>query len=112
MVREGPNCLPYHVRIPLLNKDNPTPDIYKRNGPSEFHITGSLKTWSIVDRIPEIKYRTLLTNGRYDEVDDACLQPFFDKLQKVKWARFAESSHLAHWEERDLYIKVVNEFLV
>jgi len=88
------------------------PTVYHTmNGPSEFHIIGSLKTWSIVDRIPQITYRTLLTNGRYDEVDDNCLQPFFDKLQKVKWVQFPESSHLAHWEERDRYMEVVANFL-
>jgi L-proline amide hydrolase len=83
----------------------------KRNGPSEFYIIGTLKTWSIVDRIPEITYRTLLTNGRYDEVDDNCLQPFFDRLQNAKWVQFSESSHLAHWEERERYMKVVADFL-
>ena len=82
-----------------------------RNGPSEFHIIGSLKSWSIIDRIPEITYRTLLTNGRYDEIDDNCLRPFFEKLERVKWIQFAESAHLAHWEERDWYMKVVGDFL-
>ena len=86
----------------------PIPD---RNGPSEFHIVGSLKTWSIVDRIPQITYRTLLTNGKYDEVDDNCLQPFFNKLQKVKWVQFPDSSHVPHWEERVWYMKVVADFL-
>ncbi|KAF9791232.1 Alpha/Beta hydrolase protein [Thelephora terrestris] len=99
----------FMVCLDWLEKD-PTV-YYTMNGPSEFHIIGTLKTWSIVDRIPEITYRTLLTNGRYDEVDDNCLQPFFDKLQKVKWIQFSESSHLAHWEERDRYMEVVAHFL-
>jgi len=53
----------------------------------------------------------LLTNGKYDEVDDSCVKPFFDNLPKVKWSQFSESSHLAHWEERDWYMKVVGDFL-
>jgi len=99
----------FMVCLGWLEKD---PTVYHTmNGPSEFHIIGSLKTWSIVDRIPEITYRTLLTNGKYDEVADNCLQPFFDKLQKVKWIQFTDSSHIAHWEERDRFMKVVADFL-
>jgi pimeloyl-ACP methyl ester carboxylesterase len=52
-----------------------------------------------------------LTNGRYDEVDDRCLQPFFDKLPNVEWIQFSKSSHLVHWEERDRYMRVVGDFL-
>ena len=52
-----------------------------------------------------------MTNGKYDEVDDNCVKPFFDKLPKVKWAQFSESAHLAHWEEREWYMKHVGDFL-
>jgi pimeloyl-ACP methyl ester carboxylesterase len=37
------------------------------NGPSEFTVTGTLKTWDIMDRLPEIRIPTLLVGGRYDE---------------------------------------------
>ena len=37
------------------------------NGPSEFHVIGSLKTWDITDRLHEIMTPTLLVSGRYDE---------------------------------------------
>ena len=29
------------------------------NGPSEFHVVGSLKTWDITDRLHEIEHRLL-----------------------------------------------------
>ena len=37
------------------------------NGPSEFHVIGSLKVWDITDRLHEITTPTLLVSGRHDE---------------------------------------------
>ena len=36
---------------------------------------------------------------------------FFDNLTKVKWVQFANSSHMAHHEERERFMQVVGEFL-
>lgn len=55
-----------------------------RLGPSEFHITGTLKTWSVIDKVHAISVPTLLTNGAADEAQDECVEPFFDKIPKVK----------------------------
>ena len=33
------------------------------NGPSEFHVVGTLKDWNIVDRLGEIRVPTLVTLG-------------------------------------------------
>ena len=82
-----------------------------RNGPSEFHVIGSLKDWTIVDDIHKIKASTLLLNGRYDEAQDSAVQPYFRALPKVKWYQFAESSHMPHYEERERYMQVVGDFL-
>ncbi len=54
---------------------------------------------------------TLLLNGRFDEANDACVAPFLDRLPKVKWYQFTESSHMPQWEERDHFMKIVREFL-
>jgi L-proline amide hydrolase len=37
------------------------------NGPSEFHVIGSLKHWDITGRLREITTPTLLVSGRYTE---------------------------------------------
>ncbi|KUJ11700.1 proline iminopeptidase [Mollisia scopiformis] len=81
------------------------------NGPNEFHITGTLKEWSVVDEVHKIKVPTLLINGKYDEAQDEVVEPFFRGIEKVKWVRFAESSHLPQLEEMEEYLKVVREFL-
>ena len=82
-----------------------------RNGPSEFFITGTLKNWSIVDELHKIKAPTLLINGKYDEAQDECVEPYSKLIPDVKWVKFANSSHTPLWEEREEYMKVVHDFL-
>lgn len=53
----------------------------------------------------------MLINGRFDEATDDCVAPYFDAIGKVKWATFAESSHMPHWEERDRFMGVLGRFL-
>ncbi|EGN96620.1 hypothetical protein SERLA73DRAFT_184717 [Serpula lacrymans var. lacrymans S7.3] len=84
---------------------------YTMNGPTEFHITGSLKNWSIIEDAHKIVVPTLLINGRYDEAQDEVLLPYFRAIPKVKWVQFAESSHVPHTEERERYMQVLESFL-
>lgn len=65
-----------------------------------------------MDRIHRIKVPTLLINGRYDEARDEVMEPFFRLIEKVKWVRFADSSHMPHFEEKDEFLKVVGDFLM
>lgn len=85
--------------------------LLSRNGPSEFHITGSLKEWSIIGELHKITVPTLLLNGRYDEAQDSVVKPYFDELEKVKWFTFSESSHMPQYEEREKYMQIVGDFL-
>jgi L-proline amide hydrolase len=55
---------------------------------------------------------TLLINGKYDEAQDSVMEPFFKSIEKVKWVRFAESSHLPQLEEPGEFLNVVGRFLV
>lgn len=81
------------------------------NGPSEFHVVGTLRTWSIVDRLDRIQVPTLLISGRYDEATPAVVQPFADRINDVRWEIFENSSHMPHVEETERCLKVVGEFL-
>ncbi|PWY92272.1 proline-specific peptidase [Aspergillus heteromorphus CBS 117.55] len=80
-------------------------------GPSEFHVTGSLKDWSVLDTLHKIKVPTLLINGKYDEAQDSAVEPFFHGIDKVKWVTFSESSHCPQLEEREKYLQIVGDFL-
>ena len=88
------------------------PTVYfTMNGPSEFHVVGTLKHWTIVDRLHLIQAPTLLISGKYDEATPACVQPFADRIKNVRWATFENSSHMPHVEETERYLKVVGDFL-
>lgn len=80
-------------------------------GPNEFHITGTLADWSVVDRVHLIEVPTLLISGAYDEATPATVQPFADRIPDVRWHVFPNSSHMPHVEEFDDCMKVVGEFL-
>ena len=88
------------------------PTVYMTmNGPSEFHVIGNLKTWSIIDRLDRIRVPTLLISGRYDEATPAVVQPFADRIKDVRWEIFENSSHMPHVEETERCLKVVGDFL-
>ena len=81
------------------------------NGPNEFHVIGSLKTWSVVGKLSAINVPTLLISGRFDEATEACVQPFADEIPDVRWRIFEHSSHMPHVEERAACMAAVADFL-
>jgi L-proline amide hydrolase len=89
------------------------PSVYNSmNGPNEFYVVGSLKDWSIIDRIDAIVAPTLLLSGRYDEATVATIQPFADRIPDVRWTIFDNSSHMPHVEEDQEYLRVLGAFLI
>jgi len=82
------------------------------NGPSEFTVVGSLKTWSIVDQVHKISVPTLVLNGEYDEARDSCVYPYFNGIPKVKWYTFLNASHCSQLEVPEKYMEVVGAFLL
>jgi L-proline amide hydrolase len=88
------------------------PTVYQTmNGPSEFHVIGSLKTWNIIDQVGRINAPTLLISGRYDEATPAVVQPFADGIKNARWEIFENSSHMPHVEEQERCLQVIGDFL-
>jgi proline-specific peptidase len=88
------------------------PEVYHTmNGPNEFHVIGSLKNWDIIDRLGEINVPTLVTSGRYDEATPLIAQTVRDGIPGARWEVFEESGHVAHAEEPERYMQVLNAFL-
>ncbi|KAI1123881.1 Alpha/Beta hydrolase protein [Nemania abortiva] len=102
---------PEDVLAAFVNlKDDPT--VYMTmQGPSEFVIVGSFKDWEGWKDAHNIEVPTLLLNGRYDEATDQCIQPWFTHIPKVKWVTLENSSHMAHFEERERYMEIMGQFL-
>ncbi|PWR21248.1 proline iminopeptidase-family hydrolase [Zavarzinia aquatilis] len=88
------------------------PTVYRTmNGPTEFHVIGPLKDWSIVDRLPLIEVPCLLISGAFDEATPLVVKPYLDFVPDIRWHLFEHSSHMPHVEERAACMKVVGDFL-
>lgn len=88
------------------------PTVYHTmNGPTEFHVIGTMRTWSIIDRLPTIAVPTLVVNGAHDEATDDTVRPYVEHIPDVRWIRFPDSSHLPHVEEREAFMAAVADFL-
>ena len=88
------------------------PTVYATmNGPSEFHVIGTIKDWQAKDRLSAIRAPTLIVSGRYDEATPALQQVLLDGIAGSEWVLFEESSHTPHVEETDRYLDVVGSWL-
>lgn len=88
------------------------PTVYNvMNGPNEFFVIGTLKTWSIIERLPAIEVPTLIISGRHDEATPATVQPYKDGIKGSRWEIFEHSSHMPHVEEKEKCMQVVGAFL-
>lgn len=84
---------------------------YTMNGPSEFHCIGTLRDWSIIDRLDRIQVPTLLISGRHDEATAAVVQPFAQHIPGARWTVYENSSHLPHIEETGAFLREVDSFI-
>jgi L-proline amide hydrolase len=81
------------------------------NGPSEFHVVGSIRDWQAKDRLGEIDVPTLLLSGRHDEATPALQETLREGIRGSEWICFEESSHMPHVEEREAYMQAVGHWL-
>ena len=81
------------------------------NGPSEFHVVGSLKDWDITDELHRISVPTLLISGEHDEATPFIVKQIHDRIPGALWELFPESSHLPHIEEPARFKRVALAFL-
>ena len=88
------------------------PTVYgTMNGPSEFHVVGTIADWDITDRLGEIDVPTLLVSGRWDEATPRIVEEICRRIDGARWELFEDSSHMPHVEERERFLRVVGDFL-
>jgi L-proline amide hydrolase len=88
------------------------PTVYHTmNGPSEFHVIGSIRDWQSEDRIAEIGVPTLVISGRYDEATPALQETLVKAIAQTEQVILEQSSHMPFWEERKAYMDAVGDFL-
>jgi proline-specific peptidase len=84
---------------------------YTMNGPTEFHVIGTLKEWDIIDRLGEIRVPTLVTSGRFDEATPLIAGTVHEGIPGSRWEIFEASSHMPHAEEPERYMAILDGFL-
>jgi proline-specific peptidase len=81
------------------------------NGPTEFDVIGTLRTWDRTADLGRIRVPTLVTVGGHDEIPESCARTIADGVPGARLEVFAQSGHMAHEEEPDRYASVVSAFL-
>lgn len=88
------------------------PTVYHTmNGPNEFHVVGTLRSWSIIDRLDQIEAATLVVAGEFDEATPATWQPFLDRIPAATSHVFSGASHCSHLEQPETFRAVIAAFL-
>jgi L-proline amide hydrolase len=88
------------------------PTVYHTmNGPSEFHVIGTLRDWDVTPHLAQIQVPTLVISGEFDEATPAVVQPLVDAIPDVRWELFDGASHSTHLEQPARFNSVVAPFL-
>jgi L-proline amide hydrolase len=107
--RTKPTPEPFRRTIDCLTAN---PEVYNyMNGPSEFHVIGTIKDWDVTDRLGEIRLPTLVMSGRHDEATPTIARAVTDGIPGARWELFENSSHTCHLEEPERALRVVDDFL-
>ncbi|ORJ61670.1 proline iminopeptidase-family hydrolase [Mycobacterium simiae] len=103
--------LPWPEEIQLCF-ENVATEVYETMfGPSEFHITGNLRCWDVLDRLTEIALPTQLLAGRFDECTPAHMRDMHQRIENSRFVVFESSAHLPFVEEPMRFDRVMRDFL-
>lgn len=99
-----------------LGKIDEDPTVYHTmNGPSEFHVIGSIRDWSATSRLATIGVPTYVVSGEHDEATPELQVPLVEGIRaagnEVEQTVMAGCSHLPMWETTDDYNKLVGAWL-
>jgi len=88
------------------------PEVYNTmNGPSEFHVIGTLKTWDVRHRLGEIHAPTLVISGEFDEGTPIIAETVHKGIPGSEWVLFKNCSHITSAEEPEHYMQVLGDFI-
>ena len=88
------------------------PTVYHTmNGPSEFHVIGSIRDWHSTDRLDRFAAPALVISGRHDEATPVLQTPLVEGIADTEQVILEDSSHMPFWEEREAYMAAVGDFL-
>jgi L-proline amide hydrolase len=91
-------------------EDDPTV-YHTMNGPSEFHVIGTLRDWDVTARLGEIDAPVLVISGEFDEATPAVAEQVVAGLRDATWELVDGASHSTHLEKPERFLELVNAFL-
>jgi L-proline amide hydrolase len=98
--------------VECFEKLEANPEVYHAmNGPSEFHVIGTIRDWDITPRLGRIQVPTLVFSGRHDEVTPACTEAAHRAIPGSEYVVLEESSHMAQAEQPEETLALVRGFL-
>jgi proline-specific peptidase len=80
------------------------------NGPSEFHVTGTLREWSVVQRLGEIDVPALVVSGEHDEATPPISRTVHEGIRGSELVILDGCSHMAHVEQTERYLGLLDGF--
>jgi len=78
---------------------------------SDLLCTGTLKNWTIADRLASLDKEILLTTGEYDYCGGEAMEPFLTGNLNLKFFSLPNAGHMPHLDSTEKYLKQVAEFL-
>jgi L-proline amide hydrolase len=88
------------------------PTVYHTmNGPSEFHVIGTLGGWDITPRLRDVLVPVLVISGEHDEATPTVVRPLVDALPDARWELLEGASHSTHLEQPERFLELVETFL-
>lgn len=88
------------------------PTVYHTmNGPSEFHVIGTLTGWDITPRLRDVRVPVLVISGEHDEATPTVVRPLVDALPDARWELVEGASHSTHLEQPERFLALVETFL-
>ena len=80
-------------------------------GPSEFTITGTLKTYDAAPLLGTIRVPTLYTVGEFDEANPPTIRRFAARTPGARVEVIPGAAHITTWDNPEVMTRVVREFL-
>jgi pimeloyl-ACP methyl ester carboxylesterase len=65
----------------------------------------------VIGQLSKIKVPTLVTSGRHDEATPLIARTVHEGIRGSEWVMFENSSHMAHVEEAESYLRVLESFI-
>ncbi len=96
----------------IKGKEGRSKTIYETMwGPTEFFMTGNLKEYDQSQRLKEIRIPILFSCGRFDEATPKTTAYYHSLVSDSELVIYENSAHMPHWEDTDLYVDSVRNFL-